>query len=107
MVLPLCVHPVQVVEQPVNLCLYQSQLPLNDLQLLHPHYKKGEVEGGRGRGTRDIENERGGEKEEKDPRQVSVSVLVIRTIKVMRVGIRTAYTLPIGSALLIWPNNAT
>lgn len=34
---PLCVHPVKTVKQSIDLCLYQSQLLFNHLQLLHAH----------------------------------------------------------------------
>lgn len=43
-VIPLCVHPVKTVKQPIDLCLYQSQLLFNHLQLLHPHCKDSESE---------------------------------------------------------------
>lgn len=39
-VVPLCVHPVQTVKQPIDLRLYQNQLLFNHLQLLHAHWKK-------------------------------------------------------------------
>lgn len=32
---PVCVHSVEAVEQTIDLCLYQSQLLLYHLQLLH------------------------------------------------------------------------
>ena len=44
------VHLVQAVEQPINLCLNQSQLPLNHLQLLHPHCRGRVTQTGRERG---------------------------------------------------------
>lgn len=33
----LCVHPVETVKEPIDLCLYQSQLLFNHLQFFHPH----------------------------------------------------------------------
>lgn len=43
-VIPLCVHPVKTVKQPIDLCLYQSQLLFNHLQLLHAHCRDSERE---------------------------------------------------------------
>lgn len=44
-VIPLCVHPLKTVKQPIDLCLYQSQLLFNHLQLLHAHCRERGGEG--------------------------------------------------------------
>lgn len=39
-VTPLCVHLVKTVKQPIDLCLYQSQLLFNHLQFIHAHCRE-------------------------------------------------------------------